>query len=117
MNSPNLIGQAIFLNENVSAIEPAADNARSRFKKLNDGDFFSLWAFLALGYSELNLLPFIQRFVAGSNNIAEVNENIGATFLLNEAKTFFCVKPFHGSCSHSFFLSIVLVIMPFGAGE
>ncbi len=68
--------------------------------QLDDGYFFCLRAFLALSNSKLYLLAFIKRFKAGAVDVTKVNKNVRATFLLNKAKTFFCVKPFNYTSSH-----------------
>jgi hypothetical protein len=64
----------------------------------SDGnDVFRLGAFLALRNGELNRLTFGQGLEAGALNGAEVCEDIGAIFLLNESKAFGFVKPLYGS--------------------
>jgi hypothetical protein len=67
---------------------------------LSEGNFFSLWAFLTLGDGEFNLLAFIKGFKTITADIAVVDENVWAAFLLNKTKTFLCVKPFNSTDSH-----------------
>jgi hypothetical protein len=66
---------------------------------LDNGNFFSLWAFRAATQFKLNVLTFVQssEAVIRVKNVFEMNENIWALFLFNKAKTFVCVKPFNGA--------------------
>ena len=67
---------------------------------LDDRYIFSLRAFLALCYAELNFLAFIQWLVAaGVIDLLKMYENIGAWFLLNKAEAFIRIKPFNGASS------------------
>ena len=57
-------------------------------------------AFLALRYSELYLLAFVQGFVAARVlDLLKMYENIGARLLLNKAEAFVRIKPFNGASS------------------
>src|SRR5690554_5484674 len=54
-----------------------------------------LQPFLALGYVELDLLPFHQSAVPFATNGAEVHEHIRTRLTLNEAKALGIVEPFN----------------------
>lgn len=58
-------------------------------------DVFGLRPFLALNYFELNVIAFLQAFVAFGLNGAVVDEHIGAIFPANKAEALRVVKPFH----------------------
>lgn len=70
---------------------------------LDDRYFFGLWAFRATAQFELNVLAFIQSFVAvvWVQNIFEMYENIGTLFLFDKAKAFVSIKPFNNASSQS----------------
>jgi hypothetical protein len=70
---------------------------------LDDGYFFSLRAFRASAQFELDVLTFIQRFVAviWVQNIFEMYENIGTLFLFDKAEAFVSIKPFNNAGSKS----------------
>lgn len=63
---------------------------------LGGSNVFSLRAFLAFSYSHCNFLTFVQRTTTIAIDRAEVNKDVLATGLLNEAKAFLVVKPLYG---------------------
>ena len=67
---------------------------------LDNSYVFSLRAFLALRYSELYLLAFVQGFVAaGVIDLLKMYENVGAWCLFDKAEAFVRIKPFYGASS------------------
>jgi hypothetical protein len=70
---------------------------------LDDGYFFSLRTFRATAQFELDVLAFIQRFVAvvWVQNIFEMYENVGTLFLFDKAEAFVSIKPFNNASSKS----------------
>ena len=64
--------------------------------------FFGLRSFWAASDFKLNVLAFIQRFVAAgaAQDITEMYENVRTLFLFDKTETFVGVKPFNGASSH-----------------
>ncbi|VXC70769.1 Putative cold shock protein (fragment) [Pseudomonas sp. 8Z] len=60
-------------------------------------DVFGLQAFLALGYTELDLLSLDQGAVTVTANGAKVYEHIWAAFALNKPIALGIIEPFDGS--------------------
>lgn len=67
------------------------------FEALNGYDILCLRAFLTLGHSERDLLPFNQSFETGTADRAEVGEHIGTAGALDEAEAFRFVEPLDGT--------------------
>ncbi len=63
---------------------------------------FSLGTFLAVGDGELNFLAICQSLESVSLNGAEMNEDVGASFLLDKAEALCFVEPLNcaGYCRH-----------------
>ncbi len=78
-----------------------SDDVAGGVSALDDGYFFSLRAFRAAAQFELNVLAFIQCFVAvvWVQNVFEMYENIGTLFLFDKAETFVSIKPFNNASS------------------
>ena len=73
---------------------------------LDDGDFFGLQSFGAIGDLELHFLAFIEgsEAVVGAQDVSEMYENIGALFLFDKTETFVRVEPFDDAgryCRHN----------------
>jgi hypothetical protein len=64
---------------------------------LSDFDVFGLWTFLAYTFGEGDRLAFFQGFKPGTDDIAEVNEQVCTTVTADETITFTFVEPFNGS--------------------
>lgn len=58
---------------------------------------FSLRAFFALSYDELNLLTFFQRLETCAGDGAVVDKDVGAALLLDKAEAFAVVEPLNSS--------------------
>lgn len=73
------------LQNGSQAVSCPAIGALSRLQR---NDVLGLWAFLALGHSELDFLAFSQGAEAAAGDSAEVRKHIRAARLLEEAKAF-----------------------------
>jgi hypothetical protein len=69
------------------------------FIRLENYYVLSLGSFLTLGHDELNTLAFFQIAKTITDNGAEMDKHIFATFALDEAVAFAAVEPFYGSCN------------------
>ena len=67
---------------------------------------FGLWAFLAVGDGEFDFLAVGKGFETVALDGAEVNEDVGAAFLLDETIPFGFIEPFDGTgdCRHRYYL-------------
>ena len=65
--------------------------------QLQGNDVLGLWAFLTVGYGELDFLAFSQSFEARTLDSAEVRKYVWAIFLLDKAKTFGFVEPLYSA--------------------
>jgi hypothetical protein len=96
-------GWAIFEKDFDASRQSSLDDCRESVSALDDGYFFGLRAFRTSAQFELDVLAFIQRFVAvvGVQYVFEMYENIGALFLFNKAEAFVSIKPFNNASSQS----------------
>jgi len=70
---------------------------KEKFRLALRSHVLGLQSFRTLLHFKLDLLPFVQRFVAIALDRREVHEHVLAGLPLDEAVAFGCVKPLHNS--------------------